>query len=185
MVLVTLAALGPAAQAQARGCTTPHGARLVRANADVRVWLDAQDQGVACLRATGRRTRLYEDDGLYRSGRIRRVAGRFVAYSTYYTPECKNMCPPGVVAEFRTVLFDARSRRRTRLSSEGVAKVVLSRAGTAAWLTGAGASAVLHLREDGAARVLDRGDIPVRSLALSGGVLRWTRDGAEQRRAVS
>lgn len=182
-IAVALLVLGAPGAAWAGNCSKPPG-RVVHANRVLTVWLGESGSAHVCLRATGRSRLLFFNDDLYHSGRLRYVAGGFVAYTSAYSPECKADCPPGVTGDFRTVLYDARRDRRVKLTGENVPTIVLSAGGTAAWLTSYSPTAVLHVRERGATRTLDRGRIPYTSLGIRGRTLHWTSAGRRRTIAV-
>lgn len=173
-------ALAPGAPASAAGprdrCQTP-GRQTVRVTGTLRLFTKGGDATYACVRASGRVTRLFEADGIYRTGAILDAAGRRVAYSLSAVPECKADCPLGVGATFATVVIDAVTRRRRTLTREPVAGLVLATSGTVAWLTGSATAAELHLADRAGRRLLDSGEIPARSLKASGGRLAWTNAG--------
>jgi hypothetical protein len=146
--------------------------RTVALTGQLRVVAD-DDTGFyyACLRSTGRRTLLWEQDDLYSTGVTRAVAGRFAAYTVGTSPACKADCPPDVHGSVSTAVTDARTRRTRQLSDASVWSVRLAPSGTVAWASGS----TLMLWPLGARReVLSTRN--VHDIEVSGGRLRWSDD---------
>jgi hypothetical protein len=180
-VLVT--AQAPSAARDGRAHCAPAGARVVLANARVRVYRDGPEV-VACWVRTGRETSLgYRESG--GSGgfadvvRQLRLAGRFVAHSLV---TCRDRC------SVRVVVTDARtSRTRERsvpagLDPNAVRDLELRPNGSVAWIgpssVGEGAPLEVRARDASGERTLDSGaDVEPHSLALSGATLYWTKAG--------
>ena len=172
---VAVAAAGPAA---ARDRCAVAGTETLRSTPLVRVYLDDNlGSAVACSRASGRRTLLYEDDGYLSQGTIGGVAGRFVSYAWSSIPACKAACPPDVVGSSATEVANAATGRIRRLEAFVVARVVLAPSGAAAWLSppapGLGGR-TLSLWDAAGRRRLDQGQIAPASVRRRGGRLRWT-----------
>jgi hypothetical protein len=180
-VLVT--AQAPSAARDGRAHCAPAGARVVLANARVRVYRDGPEV-VACWVRTGRETSLgYRESG--GSGgfadvvRQLRLAGRFVAHSLV---TCRDRC------SVRVVVTDARtSRTRARsvpagLDPNAVRDLELRPNGSVAWIgpssAGEGAPLEVRARDASGERTLDSGaDVEPHSLALGGATLYWTKAG--------
>lgn len=176
LALLVLAGVlaAPAAGSGARPrdrCNRPD-LRTVALTPQMRVVADRGDGFYyACLRSTGRRTLLWEQDDLYTTGVTRAVAGRFVAYSVGTSPACKADCPPGVHGSVSTAVTDARTRRTRQLSDASVWSVRLAPSGTVAWATGG----TLTLWPLGGKREV-LSSTNVRDIVVSGGRLRWSDD---------
>ncbi len=167
-----------AGTAQARNHCARSGTQTLRSTPLLRVYVDPDlAAAYVCLRASGRRTLLYDDDGLYSSGAVAAVAGRFVAYAFDEIPACKDTCPPGVTGASGTAVANAATGRVRQLEAYVVAKVVLAASGAVAWLSppspGFGIRR-LWIWTAAGRRLLDQGQIAPASLLRSGGRLRWT-----------
>lgn len=175
----TLSALALAAgPAGARNRCAAAGSETLLSTPLLRVYSDAdQAADVVCLRATGRRTPLFDDDGLLSSGEIAAVAGRYVAYVFSESPACKAACPPDVTGTSGSAVANAATGRIRQLEPFVVARIVLAASGAVAWLSppapGFG-SRTLSIWDAKGRRRLDQGAIAPASLRRSGGRLRWT-----------
>ncbi len=168
-----------AGSAQARDRCALAGTQTLRSTPLVRVYDDSDRTGAfVCLRASGRRTALYDDDGLYSTGAVAAVAGHFVAFAFNEVPACKDLCPPGVTGASGTAVANAATGRVRSLEAFVVAKVVLAASGAVAWLSppspGFGIR-TLSIWDAAGRRRLDQGQIAPASLRRSGGRLRWTK----------
>jgi hypothetical protein len=149
--------------------------RTVALTAQIRVY-ERFDAYHACVRATGKATMLFESDGIYNSGVVRAVAGRFVAYEASHVPECKADCPPGVTGSDVTEVADARNGVSRVLRDGSVGTLLLRDSGSVAWLSGTRPDADLTIWRLGRKRVLvDSGDIS--GVRLAGGTLAWSNAG--------
>jgi hypothetical protein len=121
------------AGAQARDRCNGDGVRTVALTSYLRVY-DDEDVGTywACLRLSGKRTRMFEYD-LYSSGSVQAVAGRFVVFTFIQGPVCKLDCPPDARATARTRVLDARTRKRRLLAKGRVWDVELDASGAVTW----------------------------------------------------
>lgn len=173
--LVLVGASGADAAARQRDRCNRAERRTVALTPLLRVY-DADGFYSACLRATGQATELFENDGIYSSGVVRAVAGRFVAYEASHTPECKADCPPGVSGSTLTEVVDARTGRTRTLHEGYVGALLLRRSGSVAWVSGTRPQADLSLwRLTGARTVLDSGDIT--GVRAADGRLIWRNAG--------
>ena len=136
--LTVLAVAGAAATpAQAARDRCKKGkARNVKVTKKLRITATAGGSTRVCLRRSGRTTLLFRGDDLYTSGRIRRTAGRFVAYETTHIPECKADCPPDVNTSQVTTVIDAKSRERRSLHDGPLTTLILRPSGSVAWVFG-------------------------------------------------
>jgi len=177
-VLASLASAGPAAAKSSDPCVKK-GRYTIQANHDVRIFGTRSTGSVfACSRQSGRITFLHPENDEYSGGIVRKVAGRFVAYSIVQVPSCKAACPTDQAGSVDTFVLDARSGRERAIAGSDVFALVLTRSGAAAWLTGVAPSALLQTWDAaGNTYALDSGDIPADSVKLSGGELRWTNGG--------
>jgi hypothetical protein len=186
-VTMLLMAGGPAAAA-----TAPRPDPCVKATRDyqrttagMRIFVRNGDNTVyACLRSSGRLTRLYAEDGIYTGGRVRSIAGTFAAFQSEATPACKADCPPGVLRRTQTVVVDAVTGRRRVLADASAAVVRLSSAGGVAFLTGSAPTATLWAWDADGRRQLDAGDIAAGSVGLAGSTVRWTAAGTPRTAAL-
>lgn len=176
LLVLAFAALGtadaPAAYVHKDKCNLD-GHRTVALTKQVRVFAD-HDIYSACLRATGKKTELFEADGIYTDGVVRLVAGRHVAYEFSEIPACKADCPPGVHATDITSVTDARTGKTRELHNGPIATLILRPSGSVAWLTGGPPDAELNLWT-ATRRARDSGDIS--DVHVEGDRLVWTQAG--------
>lgn len=172
LVLATAVAAPAGAAAAPRDRCHSAGVRTVALTDQVRVYAD-RDSGYyySCVRSSGRRTLLWEQDDLYVSGVVRAVAGRFVAYTVGTSPGCKADCPPDVHGTLITSVTDAVTGRTRNLRDGLVWSVKLARSGTVAWA----ADDTLSLWPTGT-RIEILGSGHLTDVRVSGGRLRWSDD---------
>jgi len=155
------------------------GRTAVAVNKQVRVYsTDGETQYFGCSRATGRSARLWAQDGVYRFGNLVRLTDRFVVFSVDSVPACKADCPPGVTASSFTALVDVPAKKFERLAETSLERVLLTRKGSAAWLTGRDQAVDLHVRTRSTPGVKDSGAIT--ALSLKGTTLTYRKDGVEK-----
>lgn len=175
-LLVLAAALPTGAAARQRDRCHRADERTVALNHQLRVLVD-RDSGyyLSCVRRTGHRTLLWEQDDIYVNGGLRAVAGRFVAYSVDSSPGCKADCPPDVRGSSDTWVTDAVSGRSRKLYDGVVTTVELARSGTVAWVAGQQPDNTLSLWALGSRiEILASGDVD--DVRVGHGRLRWSDD---------
>jgi hypothetical protein len=189
IALVVLLAGGPSASARSRCAKS--GSKTVVSTKLVRVYsVRNKDDGrnlYGCLKSNDRRQRLTRsfDDGYVTSGSYShvKVAGRFVAWQESYTDvSCKAACPPDYQATTTSIAVRDLKRRKTASSNGRVdGKLVLTIGGGVAWTqqapTGEG---VVNAFDGNGSRELDRGNVDLKSLSVSGSTVAWMKDGAIQ-----
>jgi len=172
LAVLALAAPAGAASRHAEPCPASVYGRTVAIDRQVRVLVD--DAGIyrTCLRATGRITRLFEEDGQYSEGFVRRIAGPFVAWELGHSPECKNMCPEGVTGSYISRVTDARTGKVRRIAEGRPASLLLRPSGNVAWVIGGAPDARLWTwAAAGTRRLADSGAIT--DVAIAGDKLTW------------
>jgi hypothetical protein len=173
LLLVALtASSAEGASRQRDRCHLP-GVRTVALTKQLRVFQsDENGYYYGCHRRTGRQTELWEQDDLYTTGAVRRVAGRFVLYSSFTSPGCKADCPPEARSTHITAVTDVRSGRTRDLHDGVVYAAFLRASGTVAWIAEARPESQLSMWTlGGPATLLDTGDI--QALRAANGTLRW------------
>lgn len=182
-VLVTAAVLAAVAPGVA-GAAGPPGDRCVkptrvtvRVNETIRVFATREDEDTAyaCVRATGTFRKLYNGDGIYSTGRVIALRGRYVAYDTDQVAACKADCPPDVAPRtFGTAVMDATTGERRVLGRNMAIDLRLRATGTVVYLVSSGAPSELWVWDRNGRRTLDTGDIAFRSVGLTDTRARWT-----------
>jgi hypothetical protein len=164
----------PAVPAAARDRCHADGIRTVALTAQIRVFQDAHDgYYYGCLRRTGKRTELWDQDDIYVTGAIRAVRGRFVAYTWNAIPACKADCPPEVRTTNITAVTDLRTGRTRDLHDGSVYALILRPRGSVAWVAEAAPDSELSVWPlGGPAALLDQGDI--HAVQARAGTLTWT-----------
>jgi hypothetical protein len=183
LLTAALLLLVPAASAQAKpSCSVKHS-KTVASNSSARVFTvrshrdDYGDILYGCLKSTGKRTRLAEDydDNYVSSSSFDKVAlnGRFAVWQYVASDvSCKADCPPDYQPTRYTVqVGDLRVRKVKAYDGQAKDTVLVTRAGTPAWLQDGVGGVEVHA----GAQVLDTGVID--GLALTGNVLSWTNAG--------
>lgn len=192
---VAIAAISaPVAQAAERRptCQRAHS-KTVAQNRVVRVY-KIRRSGVtalyACRRSTGRRVRLARafDDDVTTSATFKsvRLSGYYVAWASTFTDvSCKAQCPPGYEPTTRSIkLYNVRRRRSRTVAGYPLSRaLVLSHRGGVAWASQSDPTRPVEIRASvrrGDNRLIDRGNIPPRSLAIDITIISWMRDGVER-----
>jgi hypothetical protein len=150
---------------------------------------DFDSRLVGCLKASGKAVRLEDayDDGYVTSYGYDdvRLAGRFVAWSSFYTDiSCKAACPPDYdqTRSFIAVRDLRRQKRRSLPTDAAPSAVAVSKRGALAWAEPAGAGLDIHLVNSTGHHVVAQGVSDTTGFGIAGGTLTW-RDGSGERSA--
>ena len=181
----------PDARAGTPSCKRPKS-RTIAQNRFVRVFQVKRGGArklYACRRSTGRSEALDEisgDDTFGSSYANVRLAGVYVAWESVAVSDegCRAACPGGGSdgSVTNVEIYDARHARQRTVAAEPLGKaLVLSRRGGVAWAqhSGAGSVEIRASVRRGDDRVLDRGNIDPRSLAIEITIISWKRGGVE------
>lgn len=170
-----------AAPASKRDPCAGLGYQVARQTRRVRVYWRGYLELWACSRISGKKTKLFAQIGGEGSYYGLDVAGDFVGYSWFNSPGCEAACPPGVVGSFGAGVLNARTGSTLRLPAQSD-PVLVTEAGSIAWLLKTGSTEQLWVRNRYGRHVIDSGRII--NVRISGHRLRWTRNGSVKSRPL-